>query len=78
MSNRTYPLWGVSEVASYLDVPRSAVYKMTSRRSENRIPHIKIGGRLRFRKTVIDEWLDLWSVSSLDQLARAKRRAHRR
>jgi len=68
-------LWSVEDVAGYLGVPTSAVYKMTARGSTNPIPHLKIGGRLRFRQGDIDEWLDLWSVSSLERLATARSKA---
>jgi hypothetical protein len=41
-------LWNVSQLASYLSVPRSWVYDRTQCRSSNRIPHFKIGKYLRF------------------------------
>ncbi|MGH9361542.1 MAG: helix-turn-helix domain-containing protein [Thermoanaerobaculia bacterium] len=68
-------LWGIEEVALFLGVPVSAVYKMTGPRSRTPIPHVKIGGRLRFRRTDIEAWLDLLSVSNLERLAKAKRAA---
>ena len=70
-------LWVIEDVAQYLGIPRSSVYKMTSARSKNPIPHLKIGGLLRFRKPEIDQWLDLWAVSSLPRLTRAARHARR-
>jgi excisionase family DNA binding protein len=51
-------LWQVEDVAGYLDVPVSSVYKLTSRKSRIRIPHIHVNGRLRFRKVDIDGWLE--------------------
>ena len=63
-------LWTIDDTASYLGIPKMAVYKMTS---AGTIPHLKIGGRLRFRRADIDAWLDLLSVSNLDSLAKAKR-----
>ena len=41
-------LWNVSEVASYLAVPKSWVYDRTQCKCSNRIPHFKIGKYLRF------------------------------
>ena len=68
-------LWDIEDVASYLGIPLSSVYKMTARRSRNPIPHLKVGGRLRFRKADIDAWLELWAVTPTETLARARRRA---
>lgn len=45
----------VEEVARYLKLKESTIYHLAS---EGKIPKIKIGGSLRFRKTVIDEWVD--------------------
>ena len=70
-------LWVIEDVARYLGIPRSSVYKMTAARSKNPIPHLKIGGLLRFRKPEIDQWLDLWAVSSLPRLTRARGHARR-
>ena len=70
-------LWVIEDVALYLGVPKSSVYKMTAAGSTNPIPHLKIGGLLRFRKQEIAQWLDLWAVSSLGRLTRAARHARR-
>lgn len=70
-------LWEIEEVAAYLRIPTSSVYKMTGPRSRRPIPHIKLGGRLRFRKADIDRWLDLLTVSNLEVLERTKRAAAR-
>jgi excisionase family DNA binding protein len=63
-------LWRISDVAEYLDVPLSSVYKMTAPKSTLRIPHLRIAGRVRFRKADIDQWLELMAVSKNDLLAR--------
>lgn len=68
----TAGLWSIDDVAAYLGIPKMAVYKMTSART---IPHVKLGGRVRFRQADIDRWLDLLTVSNLDILEKAKRRA---
>jgi excisionase family DNA binding protein len=68
-------LWDIEEVAAYLKVPVGSVYHMTKRKAGLRIPHVKLGSRLRFQKTAIDEWLGLLSVSNVDLLAKARTRA---
>jgi len=69
------PLWDVDQVSAYLGVPVSSVYKMTARSATVRIPHIRIGGRLRFRPTDIDHWLTLLSTADAEALARVRRKA---
>lgn len=68
-------LWNIQEVATFLHVEVGAVYRMTRRDSRNPIPHIKLGNRLRFRRTDIEQWLDLFTVSPLETLTVAKGRA---
>lgn len=70
-------LWTVADAATYLQVPTSAVYKMTARKTRIRIPHVRIAGRLRFRKEELDEWLGLLTVSNLDTLRRMHRSLRR-
>ena len=67
-------LWNVGEVAAYLRVPESSVYKMTARKATLCIPHIRIGGRLRFLRTDVDRWLALLSISNLASLERTRQR----
>lgn len=55
-------LWDVDQVAQYLNLPVSRIYKMTARKAEIRMPHIRIGGQLRFRKADVDAWLLTLSV----------------
>jgi excisionase family DNA binding protein len=43
------------EVAEYLRIPRSSVYKLSQ---EGRIPCQKAGRRWRFRREAIDRWLE--------------------
>lgn len=68
-------LWDVQQVAHYLRMRTSSVYKMTARSAGVRIPHIHIGNKLRFRQTDIDRWLELLTVSNLDTLARMRERS---
>jgi excisionase family DNA binding protein len=75
MEARSGGLWGIEEVSSYLGIPQSSIYKMTAK---GVIPHVKLGGRVRFRQADIDRWLDLLVVSNMKTLARAKEIAGRR
>lgn len=68
-------LWSVREVSPYLRVPISSIYKMTAKGAAVCIPHIHIGGKLRFRRTDVDHWLSLLTVSNIETLARARERA---
>ncbi len=66
-------VWTSAEVARYLHVPVGAIYKMTFRGASVRIPHVRLGGRLRFRRSDIDRWLGLLTVSNLDVLTRMRK-----
>lgn len=70
-------LWDVEEVARFLHVPVNAIYGMTRRDTRNPIPHIKVGNRLRFRRSDIEQWLDLLTNSPLDHLTTATNKATR-
>ncbi len=65
-------LWTITEAARYLQIPESSIYKMTARKARVRIPHIRIAGRLRFRKADLDTWLSMLTVSNLDVLKRVQ------
>ncbi len=43
------------EVATYLGLHVMTVYKLTR---EGRVPAAKIGGQWRFKRDVLDEWLE--------------------
>lgn len=68
-------LWDIEQVAGYLKLSVASVYHMTGPKAGLKIPHIKLSSRLRFRKTEIDEWLALLSVSNIGLLAKARDRA---
>jgi excisionase family DNA binding protein len=68
-------LWTVDEVASYLELPMSSIYKMTCKTASVRMPHTRIGGRLRFRKSDIDSWLESLTFNNADVLMKARLRA---
>ena len=68
-------VWTIQEAAAYLSLPVNSLYKMTGPKARLRVPHIRIAGRLRFRKADLDKWLDVLTVSNLEVLARARRAA---
>jgi excisionase family DNA binding protein len=48
-------LMTVEEVAQYLRLKPQTIYKWAQ---EKRIPAVKLGKEWRFRKRILDEWLD--------------------
>lgn len=70
-------LWDIAEVGAYLRLTTNAIYKMTARTASVRIPCIRIGGKLRFRRSDIDRWLTLLTVSNFDVLMKMKEKALR-
>lgn len=67
-------LWNVEDVGAYLGIPSTSVYKMTGRKASVHIPHIRISGRLRFRRADIDRWLTLLTVGTLEGLSKVRQR----
>ena len=55
MSNRPADVMTIEEVAKYLRIPRSSLYKLAQ---EGKIPCQKVGRHWRFRKEAIDRWLE--------------------
>jgi len=56
-NNGTKPgqIMTLREVAGYLGLHVMTVYKLTR---EGRVPAAKIGGQWRFKRDVLDEWLE--------------------
>ena len=54
MQSEEVSVMTVDEVAKYLRIPRSSLYKLAQ---EGRIPCQKVGRHWRFRRAAIDEWL---------------------
>ena len=55
MPIRELDLMTVEEVARYLQLKPQTIYKWAQ---EKRIPAVKLGKEWRFRKRILDEWLD--------------------
>ncbi len=67
-------LWNIEDVSAYLQVPVSSVYKMTARKAVVQIPHIRIGGKLRFRYADVDRWLTLLTTSNIEALSKMRQK----
>jgi excisionase family DNA binding protein len=76
-TSRDDSLWDIAGVAAYLKLPISAIYKMTARRASVRIPHIRIGGTLRFRPSDVDQWLTLLTTSNIEALSKMRQKVSR-
>lgn len=67
-------LWDIADVSEYLQIPVSSIYKMTARKAPVRIPHIRIGGKLRFRQADVDQWLTLLTTSNIEALSKMRQK----
>ena len=45
----------MDELAVYLKIPKSTLYKLVR---EGKVPSQKVGRHWRFRKTLVDNWLE--------------------
>jgi len=57
---------GIKEVAEYLKISKSTVYKFTM---EHQIPHYKVGRKAYFRKEEIDQWINKGKVKTREELS---------
>ena len=46
------------EIARFLDVKKSWIYSQTQKSAKNRMPFVRVGHRLRFRKSEVLQWLE--------------------
>jgi excisionase family DNA binding protein len=49
------PLWSVDDVAAYLGVPRTTVYRWNYRGEGP--PYIRVGKHARYRRADVEAWL---------------------
>ena len=56
----TQRLLAAPEIAEYLGVPVSTIYKWTH---EGFIPHVKIGRLVRFRNADVERWVEKRAVA---------------
>lgn len=72
----TKPFLSVDELASYLGVKTSYIYKMTHNRE---IPYYKPGGKMvYFNREEIDEWVLSQRVATADEIRSEARRRIRK
>jgi excisionase family DNA binding protein len=62
-------VFDVAALAAYLKVDPSWVYK-----SLDRLPHVKMGKYLRFKKSAVDKWMDRETVRPTENLKVVNRR----
>jgi len=55
MDPETAAVLTINELAEYLRIPKSTLYKLAQ---EGKIPAQKVGRHWRFRKEAIDRWLE--------------------
>jgi excisionase family DNA binding protein len=53
ISSTADAFFSINEVSQYLKIPKSTIYKLSE---QNKIPSLKIGKQLRFRKSSVDKW----------------------
>ena len=52
------PWVGVPEAAAHLGCKRQRIYDLVHYKDETRIPHRKEGGRLLFKLSLLDRWIE--------------------
>jgi len=57
-------LFTIDEVSAYFNIPKSTIYKLSQ---TSKIPSVKIGKQLRFRKSSIDNWLSHNESGNIDK-----------
>lgn len=69
MENHPPDIMTIEEVADYLRVPVSSLYKLAQ---QGRIPASKVGRHWRFRREFIDRWIDEQALGSKSGTLEAK------
>ena len=59
----------IREASHYLGISRETLYKYVL---EERIPAFKLGNRWKFKKTLLDLWMEEKSTNYLDYLSHRK------
>jgi len=61
---------GIREASDYLGVSRDTLYKYVY---QERIPAFKLGNRWKFKKTLLDRWMETQSTQSEHRSTRKQR-----
>jgi excisionase family DNA binding protein len=70
----TREVMDIREASEYLGVSRETLYKYIY---EERIPAFKLGNRWKFKKTVLDRWMEKQSTHREERTGRRTRAATR-
>jgi len=62
MKEKEKEIMTVKQVAEYLQMDEHTIYKLAR---SGQIPSIKIAGQWRFKKEVIDKWIESESIGSI-------------
>ena len=65
----TREVMDIREASEYLGVSRETLYKYVF---DERIPAFKLGNRWKFKKTLLDRWMELQSTQSNHRPTRKK------
>jgi excisionase family DNA binding protein len=66
----TREVMGIREASDYLGVSRDTLYKYVY---QERIPAFKLGNRWKFKKTLLDRWMETQSTQSEHRSTRKQR-----
>jgi excisionase family DNA binding protein len=55
----------IIELANYIKVAKTSIYGLTN---QKKIPHYKLGKKLYFKKSEIDEWIFSKSIKTRDDI----------
>jgi len=55
----------LDKLSEYLNLSKSSIYKLTM---DNKIPFIKTGKKLLFKKEAIDQWLEQYAQPTKEEL----------
>jgi len=58
---RPEPLWAIADVADYLGVAERTVRTW---QYSHRLPHLKIGGTVRFRPADVVAWVEQYAIDA--------------
>ncbi len=70
----TREVMGIREASEYLGVSRETLYKYVY---AERVPGFKLGNRWKFKKTVLDRWMERQSAQVERRASRRGRASHR-
>jgi excisionase family DNA binding protein len=68
----TREVMDIREASEYLGVSRETLYKYVF---DEKIPAFKLGNRWKFKKTLLDRWMETQSTQSNHRSMRSKRLA---